>query len=136
MIDNNYVDRMLKFIAKLFGTKSERDLKELKPYVGLVNAEYEKLSDLSNDELRARSQGLKDLIAERLRSVDDEIEALRQEAMQEPDVDKKEGIFKKIDDLELERNKQLEVILLEILPQAFAIVRSEEHTSELQSREK
>lgn len=123
MIDNNYVDRMLKFIAKLFGTKAERDLKELKPYVGLVNAEYEKLRDLSNDELRARSQGLKDLIAERLRSVDDEIEALRQEAMQEPDVDKKEGIFKKIDDLELERNKQLEVILLEILPQAFAIVK-------------
>lgn len=114
---------MLKFIAKLFGTKAERDLKELKPYVGLVNAEYEKLRDLSNDELRGRSQGLKDLIAERLRGIDDEIEKLRQEAVAEADVDQKEVIFKKVDELEQQRNKQLEEVLLEILPQAFAIVK-------------
>ena len=66
---------------------------------------------------------MKDLIAGRLKGIDDEIEQLRQQAVAETDVDVKEGIFKKVDELELERNKQLEVILLEILPEAFAIVK-------------
>ena len=114
---------MLKFIAKLFGTKAERDLKELRPYVGLVNSEFEKLQNISNDELRAKTQELKQLIADRLKSIDEEVEQLRQNAIAEIDVDSKESIFKKIDELELERNKQLEVVLLEILPQAFAIVK-------------
>ncbi len=114
---------MLKIIARLFGTKAERDLKELNPYVGLVREEYEKLQGLSHDELRGRSAALKEVIADRLRGVDDEIEQLRQNAVAETDVDVKESIFKKVDELELERNKQLEVVLLEILPQAFALVK-------------
>jgi preprotein translocase subunit SecA len=114
---------MLKFIAKLFGTKAERDLKDLQPYVGLVNSEFQKLQSISNDELRGKSQALRELISERLKSIDDEVEALRQQAITETNVDAKEGIFKKIDELEVERNKQLEVVLLEILPQAFAIVK-------------
>ncbi len=114
---------MLKIIARLFGTKAERDLKELNPYVGLVREEYEKLQGLSHDELRGRSAALKEVIADRLRGIDDEIEQLRQNAVAETDVDVKESIFKKVDELELERNKQLEVVLLEILPQAFAVVK-------------
>ena len=50
---------MLKIIARLFGTKAERDLKELNPYVGLVREEYEKLQGLSHDELRGKSAALK-----------------------------------------------------------------------------
>ncbi len=114
---------MLKIIARLFGTKADRDLKELNPYVGLVREEYEKLQGLSHDELREKSAALKEIIAGRLKGIDDEIEQLRQNAVAESDVDVKEGIFKKVDELELERNKQLEVVLLEILPQAFAIVK-------------
>lgn len=114
---------MLKIIARLFGTKAERDLKELNPYVGLVREEYEKLQGLSHDELRGKSAALREIIADRLKGIDDEIEQLRQNAAAEPDVDVKESIFKKVDELELERNKQLEVVLLEILPRAFAIVK-------------
>ena len=114
---------MFKIFSKLFGTKSERDLKELTPYVDLVNAEYAKLASLSNDELRAQSEGLKAHIASELKSIDDQIVALREQAAAEPNVDSKEAIFKKIDALELDRNKQLEVVLLAILPKAFAIVK-------------
>jgi len=114
---------MFKIFSKLFGTKSERDLKELTPYVALVNAEYAKLVSLSNDELRAESEGLKAHIASGLKSIDDQIETLREQANNEPNVDSKEAIFKKIDTLELDRNKELEVILLDILPKAFAIVK-------------
>ncbi|MCE7063032.1 preprotein translocase subunit SecA [Dyadobacter sp. CY343] len=114
---------MFKIFSKLFGTKSERDLKELTPYVGKVNAEYALLASLTNDELRAQSENLKQHISDQLKSIDDQIASLRQEAADEPNVDSKEVIFKRIDALELDRNKELERVLLEILPKAFAIVK-------------
>ncbi len=114
---------MFKLFSKLFGTKAERDLKELTPYVGRINAEYALLASLTNDQLRAESEGLKAQIASELKSIDEQIGALRQQAADEPNVDKKEAIFKKIDALELDRNKELERVLLEILPKAFAIVK-------------
>lgn len=114
---------MFKIFSKLFGTKSERDLKELTPYVDKVNAEYALLASLSNDELRAQSANLKQHIADQLKSLDDQIGTLRQQAADEPNVDSKEAIFKRIDALELDRNKELEKVLLDILPKAFAIVK-------------
>lgn len=114
---------MFKIFSKLFGTKSERDLKELTPYVALINAEYAKLITLSNDDLRAQSEGLKAHITLELKSIDDQIATLGEQAAAEANVDSKEAIFKKIDALELDRNKQLEVVLMDILPKAFAIVK-------------
>jgi preprotein translocase subunit SecA len=114
---------MFKIFSKLFGTKAERDLKELTPYVGLINAEYALLASLTNDQLRAESEALKTRIASELKSIDEQIVSLRSEAANEPNVDNKEVIFKKIDALELDRNKELERVLLEILPKAFAIVK-------------
>ncbi|MCF2506579.1 preprotein translocase subunit SecA [Dyadobacter sp. CY107] len=114
---------MFKIFSKLFGTKSERDLKELTPYVDKVSAEYALLASLTNDELRAKSEGLKQHISDNLKSIDDQIAVLRQQAADEPNVDSKEAIFKKIDALDLDRNKELERILLDILPKAFAIVK-------------
>ncbi|MHA4737545.1 preprotein translocase subunit SecA [Dyadobacter sp. MSC1_007] len=114
---------MFKIFSKLFGTKSERDLKELTPYVDKINAEYALLASLSNDELRAQSTDLKKHIADSLQPIDDQIAVLKQQAADEPNVDSKEAIFKKIDALELDRNKELEKVLLDILPKAFAIVK-------------
>ncbi|HEV7349106.1 preprotein translocase subunit SecA [Telluribacter sp.] len=114
---------MINLFSKLFGTKSERDLKDLTPYVGKINAEYAKLASLSHDELRAKSAELKAYISESLKSIDDQIAQLRQQAEDEPDVDSKETIFKQIDALELDRNKELEKVLMEILPTGFAIVK-------------
>lgn len=114
---------MIKLFTRFFGTKSDRDLKELTPYVGKINAEYVQLATLSHDELRQQVTDLKAYIAQQLQAIDDQISTLKQQAEDEVDVDSKETIFKQIDELEVERNKELEKVLLEILPKTFAIVK-------------
>ena len=116
---------LTKSITKVFGTKSEKDVKELSQYVQATNAAFAQLTNLSHDQLRERTQQLKKRIQEGLASIDTEISQLTQSIEENPtiNVDEKEVIFKKVDDLKLKRNAQLEVILLEILPEAFAIVK-------------
>ncbi len=119
------INLITKGIAKVFGTKSDRDMKELTPYVQKVNNEYDKLRNLSDDALRQRTADLKAIIADRLSEVRGQIANLRQQIEDdyEMDIHKKEAIFNQIDKLGLEENKQLEVVLLDILPQGFAVVK-------------
>ncbi|MFY0594163.1 preprotein translocase subunit SecA [Roseivirga sp.] len=114
-----------KGISKLFGSKSERDIKEVTPLVKEINKVYETLSGLSDDQLRGKTQEFKDQIAKDLKSVDDEIAALHERIEKEPDLDiqEKESIFQSIDKLEDTRNEELEVVLMTILPSAFAVVK-------------
>lgn len=114
-----------KGIAKVFGTKADRDLKELLPYVDLINTEYQKLAQISDDELRGKTQELKDEIAEHLKSIDSEMDALHKQIEDQPELDitEKETVFNKIDELEEKRDELLEEKLLEILPRAFAVVK-------------
>ena len=119
------INLITKGIAKFFGTKSQRDIKELLPYVEKVNAEFTRLKDLSNDELRQLTGELKAHIAQELQPIDKQLEGLRAQIAGEPDMDvnAKERIFNDIDKLETDRNKELERVLLAILPQAFAVVK-------------
>jgi len=55
---------MLKFLSKVFGSKSERDIKRIQPVVEKIKAEYAKLQSLSNDELRAKTVNFKQRIHE------------------------------------------------------------------------
>ncbi len=116
---------MLKLIAKLFGTKSEKDIKRMTPLVDLTIQEGEKLLSISHDELRHKTLEIQEFINARLKSIDDELAALHQQVADHPDLDinEKEAIFLKVDKIELERNKELEKVLLEVLPRAFAIIR-------------
>ncbi|GAB3749972.1 preprotein translocase subunit SecA [Spirosoma pomorum] len=115
---------MINLIAKLFGTKSQRDLKELVPYVEKVNAEFTRLKDLSNDELRQVSAALKEQIASELADIDNQLTDLNEQGSHsDVDVNEKERIFNQIDKLEAERNTELERVLLDILPRAFAVVK-------------
>ena len=90
---------MLNFFTKIFGTKSQRDLKELNPYVPKINEEFRKLSNLSDDELRAQSADVKNFIDQKLQTIDNEIAALHQKIADAPDLElgQKEDIFNKID---------------------------------------
>ncbi|MDW3196655.1 MAG: preprotein translocase subunit SecA [Cytophagales bacterium] len=118
-------DVITRGVAKVFGTKADRDLKDLTPYVGKINAEYEKLTDISDDELRASTQDLKDVIAERLKVIDDQINSLQQQVRENPSlgIHEKEEIFDQIDKLEEDRDTELEEVLIDILPKAFAVVK-------------
>jgi preprotein translocase subunit SecA len=115
---------MINLIAKFFGTKSQRDIKELLPYVEKVNAEFAQLKDLSNDELRRVSAELKAQIAQELADIDAQLAELN-DHVSNPDVDvnEKERVFNQIDKLEADRNTELERVLLDILPRAFAVVK-------------
>ncbi|KUG06513.1 preprotein translocase subunit SecA [Solirubrum puertoriconensis] len=114
-----------KAVTKVFGTKSERDLKGIIPYVATINAEYAKLAGISDDELRGQTDQVRARISEYLKNIDDQIAALHQRIADEPnlDIQQKENVFEQIDALEKQRNTQLEEVLLEVLPQAFAIVK-------------
>ncbi len=116
---------MLNFVAKIFGTKSEKDIKKLMPIVEKINSVYESFKDISNDDLRGQTREVQERINSHLKDIDDQIAALHQRIEDEPDLDihEKEDIFSKIDQLEEDRNEELEKVLMEVLPQAFAIVK-------------
>ncbi len=111
-----------KILGKLLGNKSERDIKEIKPIVEAVNAEFERLNSVSNDELRAESQRLKDLIKERIKPEEDEINKLKLE-VEDAEVEESEKFYTQIDKLEEKIDEKIEIVLNEILPTAFAIVK-------------
>jgi preprotein translocase subunit SecA len=116
---------MLKILNKFFGSKSERDRKELAPVVDQVSAEFAKLQSLSNDELRAKTTYFKERIAEHLKDIEAEIAELEQKAEADFDMDlqQKEDIYRKVDQLKKDRNQQIEAILKDLLPEAFAVVK-------------
>lgn len=116
---------LTKTISNVFGTKSDRDIKDIQPYVVATNKEYEKLQGLSNDELRAKTKSLQAFISDKLSHIDTQIANLKRGVEESPDmsIDQKEAVFKQIDELDKKRDEELEVVLKEILPQAFAIVK-------------
>ena len=119
------LDFLGKTVAKLFGSKAEKDLKDVVPYVALINAEYAKLAGLTDDQLRQRTQEVRQQIDGKLAGLDGQIAGLQNQIDTQPqlDVSRKEAIFEQIDALEKQRNKDLEAALLDALPQAFAIVK-------------
>ena len=119
------LDIVTKGITKIFGNKSEKDIKKIMPLVEQVNEAYEALSVISDDELRAKTVEIKGIITEDLKEIDDQIAGLHREVEENPDIDihRKEEIFDHIDKLEEDRNKELEEVLLKVLPDAFAVVK-------------
>ena len=115
---------MLNFISKLFGSKSERDVKALLPIVEKVKAEYAKLDGITNDELRAKTAALKQVITGRLADIDSKLHDIRSQT-ENPDIDvsEKVDLYTQQDKLEKDRNKELEVILMDILPEGFAVIK-------------
>ena len=95
------------------------------PLVDATRREGEKLTSLSNDQLRDKTNDLKQQIRVALGSIDEEIQSLHKRIADQPDLDlnEKEQLFTEIDKLGDQRNEQLEKVLMDILPAAFAIVR-------------
>ena len=116
---------MFDFLKKLFGTKSEKDVKALESRVDEINNIYTSLNSISNDELRAKSNALKQKIKTAIKSQNDEITAIKSEVDSNPDIDvnKKEELYKQIDEIEKDITKQIETVLSDLLPEAFAILK-------------
>ena len=114
---------MFNSLKKLFGSKQDRDLKTYQPLVEVINEIYDGLSELSNDELRGKTQEFRGRIAEYLSGIDEEISNLQTAAQEEEDLQEKEVLFQEIDKLRDQRNEELEVVLRDLLPEAFAVVK-------------
>lgn len=113
-----------KILSKFVGTKAQRDLSEIQPHVDKVKVAYENIINLTNDQLRERSEELKRKIKSTIKPEKEQIEQLKAQAENdETPVDEIEKIYAQVDKLEKEVVKKIEDILLELLPEAFAIVK-------------
>ena len=113
---------LIEFISKLFGNKASRDMRDIQPWVQKVKDAYPAIAELSNDELRARTIALKEKIKAATAEDRKKIEELKA-SIEQTDLEKREAIFTKIDKLEKEVLDKIEIVLDEILPEAFAIVK-------------
>jgi len=109
-------------LTKLFGNKSQRDVKEIQPWVDKIKAAYPAIEALSNDELRARSQALmqqmQDLVADDRKKIE-ELKA----TVETLEVEKREKVWAEIDELKKKVLATFDDQLTEILPEVFAIVK-------------
>ncbi|MFT7587993.1 MAG: preprotein translocase subunit SecA [Limisphaerales bacterium] len=115
-----------KALTKLFGgNKYEKDVKEASPLVDRTNEEFAKLSSISHDALRNKTVEFRARIADFLSSIDNDIHRLQREVKEQPDMhpDMKEARYLEIDKLKETRDIKGEEILLELLPEAFAVVK-------------
>ena len=111
-----------KILGRILGNKSERDIKDISPVIDKIHEEYKRIIQLSNDGLRAESDKLRQIIADRIKPEEDEIAALKVE-VEEVDIQETENIYERIDKLEEKIDEKLEAVLNEILPIAFAVVK-------------
>ncbi|MGB3006385.1 MAG: preprotein translocase subunit SecA [Chitinophagaceae bacterium] len=117
---------MLGFFSKIFGgSKSEKDVKKIEPFVGKINAFFNAYQSLSNDELRGKTQEFRLRIKEHLTEIDTEIADKNKEAEDLPfnDLMGKDSIYQEVDKLKKDRDKKIEEALEAILPEAFAVVK-------------
>ncbi len=111
-------------LKMFFGTKSDKDRKEIEPYVNKIKEIYPQIEQLSNDELRAHSAALQAAIAAYIADDEAQITDLKAKLENmETSLDEKEEISRKIDHLTEEIDRKIEEKLDEILPEAFAIMK-------------
>ena len=114
-----------KALTAVMGDKKKKDIKEAMPLVQLVNVEFSKIHGLTIDQLRGKTQEFRQIITQELADIDQEIAELNEAVNTDHDMntDDKEALYKDIDKLIKKRDEELEVILLDLLPEAFAVVK-------------
>ena len=115
---------LVDIIKKVFGTKSERDMKQVRPILEKVLAAYESIDKLSNDELRAKAEDLKRRIREVEEPFEKRIAEIKDQLESDIPVSQKESLATESDKLVKDEDAEIEKILNEILPDAFAIMKS------------
>ena len=115
---------MLGILAKLFGgNKSEKDVKKIIPQIAMINECFAQLQSLSNDELRNKTNEFRSKIKAHLADTDNEIQEKKNQAelLSAEDIAGRDAIYRDIDQLKKDRDQKIEEVLLEILPEAFAV---------------
>ena len=109
---------------KIFGTKADRDMKAIRPMLDKVLEAYKGIDQLSDDELREKCQALKDKIQAAIAADENRIAQIKEELSQEIPLSRKEALATESDKLVKKVDETIEKVLDEILPEAFAIMKS------------
>ena len=109
---------------KLFGTKADRDMKAIRPTLNKVLEAYKEIDLLDDDALRARCQGLKDKIQAAIAADENRIAQIKEELEKDIPLKQKEALATEQDKLVKKVDEIIEKVLDEILPDAFAIMKS------------
>ncbi|OGU51177.1 MAG: preprotein translocase subunit SecA, partial [Ignavibacteria bacterium GWC2_36_12] len=114
---------MLSILKKVFGDKHTKDVKALWPIVDEIKGEYEKIKDLSEDELKAKTVEFRERIQNYTVEVKQKIEEIRTRLHSDEEFDRN-AAYDELDSLEEELHEKYEEILDELLPEAFAVVKA------------
>ena len=119
------LDFITKSVSKLFGNKSERDIRDIQPIVDKIHTAYAGISQLSHDELRAKTIEFKQRIQTHIAAENQQIQELRDAIENNPDMDvtEKEKNYDTIDQLKKTVTTKIEEALNEVLPEAFAVMK-------------
>ncbi len=116
----------IQSISKIFGgSKSEKDVKALEPLVAEINRYFESYNSLTNDELRQKTAEFKQRIAVGLKDLNDKSDVIKSDidALPVEDVLERDSLFNELENIEKEKEAAIETILMDILPEAFAVVK-------------
>ena len=113
------------FLKKIFGSKAERDMKQIRPVLEKILAAYERIDKLSDDGLRAETERIKGVIHSKIAADEERKKSLREqlEDVTIP-VEKKEALATEVDKLTKKIDEEIEEVLNEVLPDAFAVMKS------------
>ncbi len=116
---------MLNIIKKLFGSKADRDYREIKNVLEKTIATYEEIKTLDNDQLRAKTREFRERISGYVAEEQRQMDTLREylDTNFDIDVEEKEEIYKQIDQLDDRQNEKTEELLAELIPEAFSVVK-------------
>ena len=113
-----------KILSSFLGSKAERDLKEINPYIQKIKEAYPPIEKLSHDELRNRSAEIRRRVQEYVKDLEKELDDLKVKSENyELSLVEKEGLFDRIDSLKKEIDEKHEEILNEVLAEVFSIVK-------------
>lgn len=113
-----------KILSMFFGDKAKRDMQELTPYIHKIKEVYPRFVSLSNDELRAESQKLKQRVRDYIGEDQKKVEELKEQMESESlTYEEKENLYSDVEKLKKRIDEKVEEVLNEILPEAFSIVK-------------
>ena len=115
---------ILDNVLKLFvGDKSKKDISDIQPIVEQIKKQEVVIEKLTIDELRAKTAEFKNKIKADQKEIQDQINALEKESSEIDDINKKEDLYKEIDQLKDDRYATEVKTLEELLPEAFAVMK-------------
>ena len=115
---------LLNSVLKVFvGDKTKKDLAGILPIVSEINKYFDSYNLLTNDQLRNKTLGFKDLLNKNLNEIEGRVKKLKEEINQTEDIDHKENLYQQVDDLTIKIREITADTLEKILPEAFAVVK-------------